>query len=177
MLRGNNKFRLILWGVFPLLLGIIFIYALTRSSYSNVRQYIFLVFLLFGWYQVGKYFAGQIKNFIAAVVLGNLIGIISFLLFSWQVVFITAEKQSLSLINISRAFSAPLTNIVIKVTGIFAKDQIPFIENLSVSYQAIGLLLMMLVFYAGWLNGRKKIQKYRDKFLAKGTRRKSFSGH
>ena len=94
------------------------------------------------------------KNPVLAILGGNALGILSFLIYLWQE-YGTAEKIN-ALQAAAQKFTAPLTMISVRIVMRFSPvvDGVTQVSNTAL--QAVGLVLMVALFTLAYFSGRQR---------------------
>jgi hypothetical protein len=116
------------------------------------------VYLIY-WFWVGGRFAESIRNPIIAIPFGNIFGIISLLVYMWQFTYLTDTQRNIWLAVFSQVFSAPVLWITGKIAVLFEAESGMITKTSMNVMQISGLILMVLVFTAGYLLKRKTLYK------------------
>ncbi|MDW7651878.1 MAG: hypothetical protein SCK29_03815 [Bacillota bacterium] len=139
----------------PVVIGYVLNLSIMLPLFS-LLQFVIPFILLAYWFWVGGKFAEVVKNSFAAVLAGNFFGIVSFLIYYWQFIFLTGENRSLWLAVISQMFNAPLSFITVRAGSIFESAPNTFSQTSVTASQAVGLLLMVLTFSTGYFHTKNK---------------------
>ncbi len=151
-----RKLHLGLLAFSPMLIG--YIFNLTAMIPLFLLLAFIMPFVMLGyWFWVGGKFAEVVKNPIIAILLGNIFGIISFVIYYWQFIILTGENRSLPLAIISQAFNSPLTMITVRVGRLFESVPNSVTQSTVSASHALGLLFMVLVFSTGYFYSKKNV--------------------
>lgn len=126
---------------------------------NNIFYYGFPVLMLCFWFWVGGTFAQSKMNALASVLLGNLMGIVSLLLFVWQYYLIPDDQKNLFLASLSQTFSSTIHIFYARIAILFEPvKNVTSIVTVSAA-QIMGLILMMATFTVGYYYKINKIKK------------------
>lgn len=151
-----NKMKFVFLAFSPILLGYIFNVVILLPIMSNFLSWIFPFIQLIYWFWVGKKFSLHIDKPANAILLGNIFGIISLLVYFWQFVTLTDVNRNLWLAGFSQMFSCSLSGLSFKIVILLNLNSGAITQALVNSIQVTGLVLMISVFSIGYIYGRKQ---------------------
>ncbi|WP_040210287.1 hypothetical protein [Clostridium polynesiense] len=147
-----KKVKLILMALLPIIIGYLFIniFFIPWLMYT-------VPFLVMGyWFWVGGKFAENVKSPLKATLYANFIGTIAFVLYYYQFVITADKDRNLTLAVFFQLFTAPLGIITAKIALIFQRNPNEVTPVTFFAIQALGLILMMLVFFSGYVYKKKR---------------------
>lgn len=151
--------RLVLFALSSMLIGYIYNLSFLIPIIGILLYWLMPFAYLIYWFWVGGKFAESIRNPIIAIIYGNIFGIISLLVYVWQFTYLIDSQRNIWLAAFSQAFSSPISRITAKI-GVQFEAKSGMITQASINVmQASGLILMVLVFAAGYLLKRKALYK------------------
>ena len=118
-------------------------------------SYLMPIAMLAYWFWVGRKFAAFHQNPFMAILLGNIFGIISVGVYYWQFVLLTDQARSFVLAAFSQAFNTPLIMLTVRIGRLFEAAPDALTQITVNASQAIGLLLMLIVFSTGYFHRKK----------------------
>ena len=132
----------------PILIGLLFNHFLLFIPLSIYgAPFIMIVY----WFWVGTKFTENVKNPIKAILLANSLGILSLVLYFWQFVIVADMERNLILAFFSQMFTAPLSFITAKIGLVFEQTPNEITQVTPLVMQVTGLILMIIVFFSGYL--------------------------
>lgn len=139
------------YAVMPVLLG--WLWGLC-AGFNGFLATILTFVVIGGWYWAGFRYAKRVKNPVLAILGGNALGILSFLIYLWQE-YGTAKKIN-ALQAAAQKFTAPLTMISVRIVMRFSPvvDGVTQVSNTAL--QAVGLVLMVALFTLAYFSGRQR---------------------
>lgn len=147
----------------PVLVG--YIYNITLMGMLSITFLGSLIFyvlpfaMLCFWFWVGqKYSQLKIPAF-CTILIGNSMGILSLLIYIWQFVFLSDQQRNLFLAVCSQYFSAAISFLTAKVAVLFEPQKNVIGSVSATGNQIIGLIVMVLVFTAGFLYKKRRVAK------------------
>lgn len=160
----REKGMLCLLAFSPVVIGFFYYVMIQIPVIGTIWMYAAPFTVLYYWGWVGTVFYGKIKQPWKGILLGNLAGIISFLLFIWQAAAVSPEARSFVLNSLSQMFTLPLgfitmwIGLVIEGTSDFQTAS----DFTVICAQVAGLLFMLVAFSVGYvysINKAKKLEK------------------
>ncbi len=145
-----KKSKKILLIISPIIIGMVFNYLILVPGLISILIYGGPIFFIIYWVWVAGLFQGHMKSPIKATLLANSGGIISLLIYIWQLILVSDDKRSLFLAGLSQDFSAPLSFLTVKIGMQFEKNPIEGTMITIFASQVAGLVIMMIVFYLGY---------------------------
>jgi hypothetical protein len=147
----KHRWVLPLLGVSPILLGYLYNWLITIPALASACTYLVPVLTLAYWLWVGMCFARHFSSPFCAIMLGNSVGIVSFVLYIWQRLIVSEGQRILFLSAFSQMFSAPLS-MLSAFFAIRMESYADYIGDVTFFWmQVFGLALMILFFSAGCL--------------------------
>jgi hypothetical protein len=144
------KLRLSLMVLAPILFGWLFNYLIIIPVLIYISPFLLLGY----WFWVGIKFEERIKNPVIAVLLANLGGIASFVLYYWQFIILSDKERNLLLALLSQLFFAPLSYMTAKIVNVFGRT-----HSVALVMQIAGLVLMMVTFYISYIYKRSEAKR------------------
>ncbi|MCL2408733.1 MAG: hypothetical protein FWC96_03865 [Oscillospiraceae bacterium] len=139
----------------PIFVGFVFVSALFALLSFPILLYIGAWGTLLIWGAVGYLFAKWKTPMLYAILVANSIGIISVPLYAWQLYtppFGSPLYSSPLIAHLSQMFSLPTFSLTLRITQVLMPNSAW--PALAVWRQVTSLVLMMLVFTAGFIAGR-----------------------
>jgi hypothetical protein len=152
-----NKLILAFFALSPILLGYVFNISLFIPIIGSILFWILPFVQLLYWCWVGKKFAMHTNNPIIAIVLGNIFGAISLLVYFWQFVMLIDTNRNLWLSGFSQMFSCSLSPISSKLVIMLQLNNNSITQTLVNSVQIVGFLLMIFAFSIGYIHGKREL--------------------
>ncbi|MDF2544210.1 MAG: hypothetical protein K0S47_3928 [Herbinix sp.] len=123
-----------------------------------IYWYVFPVLMALFWFWVGGKFAQSNVKIFISVLLGNLVGIISLLVYFWQYFLISDSNRNITLAPLSLMFSSTISIFIARLAYLFQPNK-NVIDSLSMlsTIQIMGLMLMIIIFTIGYYYKKRKI--------------------
>lgn len=151
-----KRVQLLLLALSPILFGLLYSSLILVPVLSTILILASPPVILIYWFWVGRKFSQSIKDPVAAILAGNVFGLISLLLYFWQFILLSSSGRILWLAGFSQAFSSPLSFITIQIAPLFEplSDTVTQVSGNVVQFA--GLILMIIIFSIGYFTGRGK---------------------
>lgn len=112
------------------------------------------------WFWLGFQYSKTDWTAIQSILIGNTVGMASLILYLWQFLGQSDERRSMFLAGLSQAFTSATPTYLISRLAILFETQPDYIGERSViAMHVIALMLMMVIFAAGYFAGRGFKQK------------------
>ncbi len=134
----------------PVLIGYLFNLTALIPGFFIMLSYLMPIAMIVYWFWVGRKFAAFHQTPFMAILLGNIFGIISVGVYYWQFVLLTNQARTFVLAAFSQQFTSPLIMITVRIGRLFEAAPDTVTQTTLNASQAIGLLLMLIVFSAGY---------------------------
>ncbi|MBU3146693.1 hypothetical protein [Clostridium sp. CF012] len=119
--------------------------------------YILPIFMLYFWYWVGGKFAQKNIKAFPSILIGNSLGIVSLIIYFWQFFIVLGGQRVVPSTELSQAFSASLGMYIVRFANLFKFQS--YGTTVTVG-QVLGLILMIIIFTAGYYFNKRKIELY-----------------
>jgi len=146
-----KHYKLFILVMLPLFLGWLFNHAIVYLPISGVLMWILNIGFIVYWYWVGKKF-GQLKlNRLFSFLIGNIIWIISFMLFIWQFIVVDDSNRNFFLAGISQYYILFTIMFPTKLVALFT-DVLHSTQIIVTSY-----IFMLIIFLIGFIYGAARV--------------------
>lgn len=147
-----KHFKLIIFVLLPLFLGWLFNSTIVYLPISSIIMWILNIGFIVYWFWVGKQF-GQLKlNRLFSFLIGNIIWIISFMLFIWQFIVVDDSKRNFFLAGISQYYILFTIMFPTKLVALFT-DVLHSTQIIVTSY-----IFMLIIFLIGFIYGAARVR-------------------
>lgn len=139
----------------PLLIGWVINLVMANFGVSFFVFYILPFLTAIFWFLLGRQFGKTDWNAPMAILIGNAAGLVSLLLYLWQFWLVSDENRSMFLAGLSQMFAASApTYLFGGLATLFEPDPNTIGRVSFLTLQVLGVLLMIVVFTAGYWFGR-----------------------
>ncbi len=108
------------------------------------------------WFILGRAYV-KVWRYLPGVLIGNAVGFLSLLIYLWQFLLFGDDQRSLFLAGLSQMFSASTSDLMTARIAILFEPSPTAITQVSfTAMQILGLLVMILIFTAGYIEGAIK---------------------
>ncbi len=150
----SKKFYLLIYIVAPSVLGylhnLFYLKGISIPIINYIYMYALPFLMVYFWFWVGGQFAQNKIKVFPSVLVGNLVGIVSLLVYFWQFALIPDNQMNLFLASKSQHFSSLVSIYVARIAVLFEPDKNVIGSVSFYAMQIIGLVLMIIVFTAGY---------------------------
>lgn len=147
-----KHFKLIIFVLLPLFLGWLFNSTIVYLPISSIIMWILNIGFIVYWFWVGKQF-GQLKlNRLFSFLIGNIIWIISFMLFILQFIVVDDSKRNFFLAGISQYYILFTIMFPTKLVALFT-DVLHSTQIIVTSY-----IFMLIIFLIGFIYGAARVR-------------------
>lgn len=147
-----KNYKLIIFVLLPLFLGWLFNSTIVYLPISSIIMWILNIGFIVYWFWVGKQF-GQLKlNRLFSFLIGNIIWIISFMLFIWQFIVVDDSKRNFFLAGISQYYILFTIMFPTKLVALFT-DVLHSTQIIVTSY-----IFMLIIFLIGFIYGAARVR-------------------
>lgn len=147
-----KHYKLIILVLLPLFLGWLFNSTIVYLPISSIIMWILNIGFIVYWFWVGKQF-GQLKlNRLFSFLIGNIIWIISFMLFIWQFIVVDDSKRNFFLAGISQYYILFTIMFPTKLVALFT-DVLHSTQIIVTSY-----IFMLIIFLIGFIYGAARVR-------------------
>ncbi len=153
----KTKLLLILLTLVPILTGHIINWSISLATIGTVILYIVPLAVVVFWFWLGTRYSKTNWKPIVAILIGNLTGILSLLLYVWQFLLVSDENRDFALAGLSQMFTTSVpVYLYSSIVGLFANL---FGGNYMLTIIVIALIIMIIIFTLGYLFGKKSLTK------------------
>lgn len=157
-----KKVYYFLFAFVPTLIGYIYsIFIIKILSIPFLGSLIFYLLpftVLLLWFWVGRKFVQTKTTAFCAILIGNSVGILSLLLYVWQFIILSDQQRIFFLAGLSQHFSSIVGLLTAKVAVFFEPQKGVVGLVIMTGIQVIGLIVMVLVFAAGFFYEKRKVR-------------------
>lgn len=147
-----KNYKLIIFVLLPLFLGWLFNSTIVYLPISSIIMWILNIGFIIYWFWVGKQF-GQLKlNRLFSFLIGNIIWIISFMLFILQFIVVDDSKRNFFLAGISQYYILFTIMFPTKLVALFT-DVLHSTQIIVTSY-----IFMLIIFLIGFIYGAARVR-------------------
>ncbi|MFC6333063.1 hypothetical protein ACFP56_10545 [Paenibacillus septentrionalis] len=147
-----KHYKLIILVMLPLFVGWLFNSTIVYLPISSIIMWILNIGFIVYWFWVGKQF-GQLKlNRLFSFLIGNIIWIISFMLFIWQFIVVDDSKRNFFLAGISQYYILFTIMFPTKLVALFT-DVLHSTQIIVTSY-----IFMLIIFLIGFIYGAARVR-------------------
>ncbi|WP_113673943.1 hypothetical protein [Vallitalea guaymasensis] len=133
--------------VFGYLTNLVFLVPGVGTLTYSLMPFVLLIY----WFWVGIQFSkSSIKN-VYALIYGNILCVLSLLLYYWQFILLGEEKRSMILASISQMYVSPLSPITARFGIMFEKLPNVLSQTSITAMHTIGTILLVITFLAGFI--------------------------
>lgn len=153
------KLQLCLYALSPVIIGYLYNLLVLVPGLGSLLFWCVPFLLLIYWFCVGRKFAVGINNPVIAIIIGNIFGIISVLIYYWEFIILTDVQRNLWLAGFSQCFSATISPITSKIGILFETEPYTITQTTINLMQFTGFILMVFIFSIGYFVNYKRLHK------------------
>jgi len=144
----------------PLIVGYVINITLTIPGIGMVIFYVVPLAVLVFWFYLGSLYSKATWKAIPSVLIGSATGILSLILYLWQFLGQNSETRNMALAGISQLYSAATPIYLFGKFAMLFESQPNYIgQTTMVAVQVIAVILMFVIFTAGYFWGRRHWRK------------------
>ena len=151
-----KKNTLLLLTFVPIITGNILNRTVLIPGFGIFAFYFFPCITLVFWFYLGSRYSKTSWNLIQSVIIGNGIGFLCLLLYFWQFWWTSDNNRILLFAGLSQDFVANTNLLTAKYAMLFETEQNTISAITATAMQILGLLLMVIIFLAGYVFGKVK---------------------
>lgn len=158
-----KKSILILLTFIPLIVGYIINITITIPGIGMIIYYVVPIGVLIFWFYLGSLYSKTTWKAIPSVLIGSATGILSLILYLWQFLGRNDETRNMLLAGISQMYSIATPMYLLARLAILFESRPNYVgQTTMLAIQVIAVILMIVIFTAGYFWGRKYWQKTED---------------
>lgn len=152
-----KKFILVLLTLVPCLIGYLINIMLLVPTIGMLLFYVLPFLIMIFWFRLGSEYAKTNWSLITSILIGNMTGILSIALYLWQFLLCDDNTRSTILAGFSQMYSAstPLY-LTVRLAVLFETKPNFAGRTTLVAAQIISLILMIVIFAAGYLYAKRR---------------------
>lgn len=156
-----KKRNLVLLTFVPVLVGYLINLVLFVPVVGMLFLYIVPLFVMVFWFYLGSEYSKTDWNVTSSVLIGNLIGILSLVLYLWQFLGKSDETRNMILAGVSQMYSAAIPGYLFaaRLAVLFEAQPNYVGRTTMVAMQVISLIFMIAIFTVGYFWGKKHQKK------------------
>lgn len=154
-----KKHVLVLLTFVPIIVGYIVNLTILIPGIGVLLYYVLPLLTTVFWFYLGRQFAHSAWKTVPAILIGNATGIISILVYLWQIFLKTDETRNMALAGASQMFSASAPGYLLaRIAILFEKQPNTIGMASAVALQVISVLYMIVVFCVAILWEKNRIK-------------------
>ncbi|MGN1166466.1 MAG: hypothetical protein ACI4S2_08600 [Lachnospiraceae bacterium] len=151
-----RKYELILLTLVPIFAGYLINLILFVPVIGMILFYILPLLVLVFWFWLGGQYSKTDWKVVPSLLISSTTGILSLALYLWQFFGQNDETRSLTLAGLSQMYSAATPSyLIVRLAMLFESQPNYFGRTAALAEQVLSLILMITVFTAGYLCGKK----------------------
>ncbi len=152
-----KKSILILLTFVPIIVGYIVNRTITIPGIGTIIYYIVPLVVLGFWFYLGSLYSKTNWKAIPSVLIGSATGVLSLILYLWQFLGQNDDTRNMALAVISQMYLASTPMYLFARLAVLFEAQPNYVGlTTAVAMQVIAVILMIVIFTAGYLWGRKR---------------------
>lgn len=160
-----KKNILLFLALVPVVTGYLLNITLLIPGLGALLYYLLPSITLCFWFYLGSKYSETNWNILQSVIIGNGIGLLSLLLYFWQFWQCSDDNRNLIISGISQLFVSNTNLLTAGYAILFEPEKNVVTQISSTAMQIMGLVLMVIIFTAGYIFGKVK-NKQRTKYEA-----------
>lgn len=153
-----KKGILVLLTFIPVVFGYVFSYAMMIPRIGSQLFYLYPIGIIIFWFWLGTRYSKTQYNLLFATLLGNAIGLISLTLYFVQFILLDDSRRNLFLAGFSQMFTSSIAPYTARIAVLLEANKNSISQTTFTAIQWIGLIIMVVIFVAGYLVGKLKKQ-------------------
>ncbi len=151
-----KKNMLMFLALVPVVTGYILNLTLLTPGLGTLLYYLLPCFTLTFWFYLGSKYSKTNWNIIQSTIIGNGVGFLSLLLYYWQFWGLSDDNRNIFFSAISQYFVANTGLVTSKYALLFETEKNTITQISFAAMQILGLILMVIIFLAGYVFGKAK---------------------
>ena len=142
----------------PILIGYIYNILIFMPNSMIITIWLMPIAQLCYWFVIGGIFAQIYENSLRAIITGNIVGIISYVIYIWQFILVEPTNRIIGISMLSQMFSISLVPITSRLGILFETNTNEFTQTTLNAMQPIGLFFMISIFAVGYYMNKRMIK-------------------
>lgn len=154
-----NKKMLILSTFIPIIIGYLINRTIMLPYIGMLLFYVLPFIVLIFWYWLGRQYAKTNWKPISAILIGNMTGVLSLVIYIWQFVFTNDESRSSFFAVFSQMYSAAVPTYLFGRIATMFETQPNYAGRTTMAMmQIMAVVLMIIIFSVGYFKEKKHNQ-------------------
>ncbi len=158
-MKSSQKIALVLLTLVPIVIGYIINFILRESAF--VGYYVLPCMVLIFWFFLGKQFSRTNWRLALSLLISSVSGVLSVCLYWWQFVVQGEAVRNMIIAKFSQMYMASVPTFLV---SILFRPFLNSFNNLTTTesiivLQLIAIIMMMVVFGAGFMWGKRQLNK------------------
>lgn len=143
--------RLIILIIIPFVFGYLTDLIFLIPGVGTLNYHLMPFVLLIYWFWVGIQFSKSSLRIVYALIYGNVLCVLTLLLYYWQFILLGDDKRSMFLASISQMYVSPLSPITARFGIMLEKLPNVLTQTSITAMHTIGTILLIITFLAGFI--------------------------